>query len=70
MIQTWCEQIFQESLSHLNILGTGKVTFKEFLTQDPHILDAMAQNLVPIEICAPLFQTAPIFHRCTGADLD
>jgi hypothetical protein len=44
-------QIFQKYRSHLQILGTRRVTWSKFHTEDWQILGAMVQNLVTQVTC-------------------
>jgi len=42
--------IFKKSRSHLNVLGTRRVTQSKFHTQDPKILGTTIKNLVALNI--------------------
>ena len=44
-------QIFQKSSSYLKILGTGRVTWSKFHSEDPQILGATLQNLFSWPLC-------------------
>ena len=62
MVKQRGAQILQKSISHLKIVGTKTVTWRNFHTQDPQVLGTSVQNLVATENRCLVFDTPGLVY--------